>query len=361
MTKIIELKGDDQKLDEILFEPAKILREGGTVAFPTETVYGLGGNALSEISIDKIYLAKGRPSDNPLIVHISKLEQLDMLASEINGNAKILMDKFWPGPITFVLKKLEAVPLKTTGGLDTVAVRMPMHPVALKLIELAGVPVAAPSANISGRPSPTNSSHVIEDLYGRVDCIIKGESAAVGLESTVLDVTEECPVILRPGNITKEMIEEVVGCCKVDPGLKNKELAPKSPGMKYRHYAPVASVEVYVGDTMSFIKRAEERILELALSEAKVGIMAFDEDLLVIKNLIKGQLEDEVSNRLVFYCSQGSSKDLTSFARLLFESLRECDANFCDVILIRGVDEDGIGHAIMNRLNKAASGKVMRI
>lgn len=352
---------------ELLKAPAKALVEGGTVVFPTETVYGIGANALDEVAIDKIYEAKNRPSDNPLIVHIAKLSQLEILVESIPEMAKALMRAFWPGPITFVLKKKSVIPDKVTGGLDTVAVRMPENAIALKLIELAGVPVAAPSANTSGKPSPTKAAHVIEDLAGRVDYIIEGSDAVVGLESTVLDVTGDIPVILRPGKITREMIVEVAGNCEIDPGIvmgtegKSASVVPKSPGMKYKHYAPKADVEVVIGTSSKLIPVFESYVEAAINGGYKVAVMSFDEDLLVLEKILKGKYTVSDLSAHVFLCSQGSIRNLDEFARLLFGGLRKSDDRECQKIVVRGVEEDGLGLAIMNRLNKASAGKVTRI
>lgn len=236
---------------ENIEEAARIIRQGGLVAFPTETVYGLGADALNAEAVGKIYEAKGRPSDNPMIVHISRASDIGQLTRYITQDMITLIDHFWPGPLTLVIKKKEIVPLRTTGGLDTVAVRMPDHPVALELIRLAGVPIAAPSANLSGKPSPTKADHVRDDLMGKVDAIIMGGDCRVGIESTVLDLTGETPMILRPGIVTPESIEAVLGKpVKLDPSLNavpNPDLAPKAPGMKYKHYAPKAQMLVVEG------------------------------------------------------------------------------------------------------------------
>ena len=253
---------------------AQILRQGGLVAFPTETVYGLGGDGFNPQAAKKIYEAKGRPSDNPLILHISKREELDAIAARIPETAEKLMDAFWPGPMTLIFEKTKAVPYETTGGLDTVAVRMPSHEGARQLIESAGVPVAAPSANTSGRPSPTTAEHVKEDLWGRIDMIIDGGLVGIGVESTIIDVTEETPTILRPGHITKNMIAKVIGTVQMDAGLSglDQSVKPKAPGMKYRHYAPKASMTVIQGKKEAVIRRIEELAAEYP--KEKVGILA---------------------------------------------------------------------------------------
>ena len=233
---------------EVMEEASQVLHRGGMVAFPTETVYGLGADALDEKASAKIYAAKGRPSDNPLIVHISDIEQLDKLVCEIPDNAKKLMDAFWPGPMTLIFKKSGLVPDGTTGGLDTVAVRMPNHKAALELIRTSGVAIAAPSANTSGRPSPTTAAHVADDLSGKIDMIIDGGAVGIGIESTIVDVTSEIPMVLRPGYITMEMLEKVVGKVGIDKAITgpvSPDVKPKAPGMKYKHYAPKAELTMF--------------------------------------------------------------------------------------------------------------------
>ena len=244
-TKRIIIEDRNHIKDEELKEAAGILRSGGLVAFPTETVYGLGGNALDEDAARKIYAAKGRPSDNPLIAHVSCVEEVEPLVKEIPEAGRKLMEAFWPGPLTMIFPKSEKVPYGTTGGLDTVAIRMPDDPVANRLIALAGVPVAAPSANTSGRPSPTTADHVWQDMNGRIDMIIDGGPVGIGVESTIVDVSSAVPAVLRPGAITMEMLEEVLGEVSVDPailGPLSADVRPKAPGMKYKHYAPKADL-----------------------------------------------------------------------------------------------------------------------
>ena len=364
-TTIINVKEEmtQEVLSEMLKNAAVCLSSGGTVAFPTETVYGLGADALSESAVDAIYEAKGRPSDNPLIVHIASLEMLHELVIEIRPNVQKLMDAFWPGPITFVMKKNERVPLKVTGGLSTVGVRMPSNPVALELIRLSGKPIAAPSANLSGKPSPTQAKTVIEDLMGRVDYIVAGDSAEVGLESTVLDVTGEVPVILRPGKVTCEMIKEVVGACEFDAAITKDKIetdgVAKAPGMKYRHYAPNAPVVVCIGSPTEMVKHLFEAVVNCAQVEnEKLGILTFGEEASVLERMVA--LEG-IEDKSYYIISAGSSKDLTEYAKILFESLRTFDSVGCTQIIARGVEESGLGEAIMNRLKKAAEGKVTRI
>ena len=244
-TKRIIIEDRNHIKDEELKEAASILRSGGLVAFPTETVYGLGGNALDEDAARKIYAAKGRPSDNPLIAHVSCVEEVAPLVKEIPEAGRKLMEAFWPGPLTMIFPKSEKVPYGTTGGLDTVAIRMPDDPVANRLIALAGVPVAAPSANTSGRPSPTTADHVWQDMNGRIEMIIDGGPVGIGVESTIVDVSSAVPAVLRPGAITMEMLAEVLGEVSVDPailGPLSADVRPKAPGMKYKHYAPKADL-----------------------------------------------------------------------------------------------------------------------
>ncbi|HAA64145.1 MAG TPA: threonylcarbamoyl-AMP synthase, partial [Thermoanaerobacter sp.] len=276
MTKIIRVNKNNPEIELIDFA-AKVIKEGGLVAFPTETVYGIGANSFNEEAIKKIFIAKGRPQDNPLIVHIAELEQIYDLVKEVPQKAKTLMKKFWPGPLTLIFKKSQKVPYVNTAGMDTVAIRMPSNTIAHLLIKRAEVPISAPSANVSGKPSPTDASHVIEDLYGKVDVIIDGGKCDVGVESTVLDLTEKVPVILRPGAVTLEMLREVIGNVEVDPSLLKKpqeDLKPKSPGMKYKHYSPNAEVYIVTGDLEKVVKKIQELTEEQLKYGKKVGIMA---------------------------------------------------------------------------------------
>ena len=258
---LIDTDKDKEFLDEQLHKVADMLKTGKTVVFPTETVYGLGANALDPEAAKKIYEAKGRPSDNPLIVHISKKEDVDFLAENISQDAKLLMEAFWPGPLTLILDKSDNVPIETTGGLMTVAIRMPSNPIARKLIDLAGVPIAAPSANISGRPSITSSKYLVEELCERVDAIIISEDSEIGLESTVIDMTASTPVILRPGKIGKTEIEKILNKeIELDPSLKDENAAPKSPGMKYKHYSPNATVIVVTGSLDEMKQKINQKL-----------------------------------------------------------------------------------------------------
>ena len=285
MDTIIEQITGNESEDALIYEKAsKILRSGGLVAFPTETVYGLGGDALNKDASRKIYAAKGRPSDNPLIVHIADRNDLYKLAEEVPETALKLADAFMPGPITIILKKKECVPGETTGGLDTVAIRMPRHPVAARMIRESGVYVAAPSANTSGRPSPTKAKYVIEDLNGKVDMIIADDTVDIGIESTIVDLSEEVPTVLRPGYITLEMLRKVLGRVEIDKAVEAgnilaSDIAPKAPGMKYRHYAPKAELTIVSGNEDSVAQKINELVSKRLEDGAKVGIMTTDENI----------------------------------------------------------------------------------
>lgn len=334
---------DRNNIDEaIINEAGKILREGGLVAFPTETVYGLGADALQEEAAKKTYEAKGRPSDNPLIVHIADYEKLRDVAIDIPAATEMLAAHFWPGPLTMIFRKSEIVPYGTTGGLDTVAVRMPVDPVAQKLIRAAGGFVSAPSANTSGRPSPTTAGHVAEDLSGKIDMILDGGPVEIGLESTILDMTVDPPMILRPGAITAEMFEEVIGPVGVDETLLGDESdkAPKAPGMKYRHYAPKAKLFVVEGDLREEILAIRQLAYAAYKENKKAGIIATGETLPfykygVVKNI-------------------GTRENDKTIARNLYRVLREFDEEDVELIYSESFAAQGIGKAIMNRLEKAA-------
>ena len=337
--------------DDSFQEASRVIQRGGLVAFPTETVYGLGGDALLEDAAKKIYAAKGRPSDNPLIVHIADKQDLCRLAVNIPQKAWNLAEAFWPGSLTLVLEKSSLVPLGTTGGLQTVAVRMPNHPVALRLIRESGRFLAAPSANTSGRPSPTLASHVLEDLNGRIDMILDGGMVQVGLESTIVDVTEEQPVILRPGCITKSMLEKVVGPVKVDPAIISQEGAPvgkpKAPGMKYKHYAPKADMTIFAGEKAAVVKRICKETQKAVAAGLQVGILASDETRAYYS---QGQV-----------LSIGSREEPGSIARGLYGCLRDFDHMEADVIFAESFEDDGLGDAIMNRMKKAAGYAIVQV
>ena len=326
-----------------LRQAADLLKIGGLVASPTETVYGLCANALDEEAVKKIYAAKGRPSDNPLIVHIADLSMLQPLVTEISPIAKTLMHAFWPGPMTLIFKASALVPKVVTGGLDTVAVRFPSDPTIAKLIKTSGLPLAAPSANTSGKPSPTNFARVYEDLNGKIDCIIEGGSSKFGVESTVIDTTGEVATILRPGGITFEMLEEVLGKVMMDPALGHKLKegeVPKAPGMKYTHYSPNAEVIIVRGLEDKVIEKINELTALDTAKGKKVGVMATEETLPLF------QAETVIS--------VGTNKDPSTIASNLFEVLRKYDDAHVDVVYTLAFSTAGIGQAIMNRLEKSA-------
>lgn len=336
-------KIDRNNIDEAVIERAgAILREGGLVTFPTETVYGLGANALDEEAALKTYAAKGRPSDNPLIVHIARMEDLEGIVTEVPDVAKRVAEKFWPGPLTMIFNKNENVPLGTTGGLDTVAVRMPDDEVARRVILAGGGYVSAPSANTSGRPSPTTAQHVADDLDGKIDMIIDGGSVEIGVESTILDMTVTPPMILRPGAITATMLSEIIGEVAIDKTLLNKDSkeAPKAPGMKYRHYAPKAEMSIVNGVREDAIWAIRQLAYIQEQQGKHVGIIATDES---CAKYPRGVVK-----------SIGSRENEKTVARNLYRLLREFDEEAVDCIYSEAFSEDGIGTAIMNRLGKAA-------
>lgn len=345
----IQRKIDIDNIDmEVVEEASRILKEGGLVAFPTETVYGLGANALDANASAKIYKAKGRPSDNPLIVHIAELDALNQIAEEIPEKAWQLAEKFWPGPLTMIFNKKDIVPLGTTGGLNTVAVRMPSHKLALSLIKEAGGYIAAPSANTSGRPSPTKASHVAQDLVGRIDMILDGGMVGIGIESTIVDVTSSPPMILRPGFINKEMLESVIGEVLTDPTIfaenESKE-RPKAPGMRYKHYAPKGDLTIVEGDELAVIERIRSLTKVKMDEHYQVGIIATDE---TIDKYKVGQVK-----------SIGKRSDEHTISHNLYNVLREFDEADVDIIYSESFRNGKLGVAIMNRLLKAAGHKVI--
>ncbi len=353
-TEIIKVDCSVPDWDKQLDTPAQVLKSGGLVAFPTETVYGLGANALDKNAVENIYKAKGRPVDNPLIVHIADTEAVESLTAMTPKIAPMLMDAFWPGPLTLVMSKSSVIPSIITGGLDTVGIRMPSNPIALALIEKAGIPVAAPSANSSGRPSPTLAKHVVEDLYGKVDVIIDGGITRVGVESTVLDITVNPPVILRPGGVTLEQLKRLLGRVIIGSTLSDtfEDSVPRSPGMKYRHYAPKATLLLIQGSPELVASEISKRT-ELYHHEGTfVGILATEETAALY--------EPEIFS----YCkilSLGSRKDPESLAANLFKCLREFDEKGVELILAEAPDVNGIGQAVMNRLIKASGGNIIKL
>ena len=398
-TKRIIIEDRNHIKDEELKEAAGILRSGGLVAFPTETVYGLGGNALDEDAARKIYAAKGRPSDNPLIAHVSCVEEVAPLVKEIPEAGRKLMEAFWPGPLTMIFPKSEKVPYGTTGGLDTVAIRMPDDPVANRLIALAGVPVAAPSANTSGRPSPTTADHVWQDMNGRIEMIIDGGPVGIGVESTIVDVSSAVPAVLRPGAITMEMLEEVLGEVSVDPailGPLSADVRPKAPGMKYKHYAPKADLTLVEPGTGADRESGAEQVTgaeqktgsgqktgaeqkngadrntgadpETGLDEAQLQAM-----IRKVRELSREKIE--AGYKVGVICTDesrgcytdgevrsiGARKSQASVAHNLYALLREFDDLGVDYIFSESFPKDHLGQAIMNRLSKAAGYKIVKV
>lgn len=347
-TKVEKIEKTQMNMD-IINAAGQILKQGGLVAFPTETVYGLGANALDEEAARKTYAAKGRPSDNPLIVHIASLEDLYPITKKVPEKAVALAEKFWPGPLTMIFEKSELVPHGTTGGLETVAVRMPDNEVALALIRAGGGYVSGPSANKSGRPSPTMARHVLDDLEGRIDMILDGGPVHIGVESTIVDMTVEPPMILRPGAVTKEMLEETVGEVTVDHTIltADAKTPPKAPGMKYRHYAPRAEMTVVEGS----LEKVVDKIGELAAAREneghRVGIIATQETM--------GRYDHENVKCI------GTREDESTVAANLYAILREFDDDGTEYIYSEAFASDGIGSAVMNRLLKAAGYHVINV
>lgn len=341
-------------IEQIAESPAiiragEIIKKGGLVAFPTETVYGLGANALQPDAAKKIYQAKGRPSDNPLIIHISEKADLDDLVLDISAEAEQLMNAFWPGPMTLIFTKKEAVPYETTGGLDTVAVRMPDHPIARALIKSAGVPIAAPSANTSGRPSPTTAEHVCEDLKGKVDMILDGGMVGIGIESTIIDMSGTVPVLLRPGAVTVRMITEIISNLQIDHGILEPMKAgehPKAPGMKYKHYAPKAELTLVEGEPDQVVAAIKRLAVDKQKSGFRVGIICTEETKARYR-------EGEIR-------SIGFRSRPETIAAHLFYVLREFDHLNVDYIYSESFADDELGFAIMNRLMKAAGYHVIQ-
>lgn len=347
----IQSEGDSFSPQEemALRQAGEIIKNGGLVAFPTETVYGLGGDGLNRESSRKIYAAKGRPPDNPLIIHICRLEDIYPIVGDFPEAARKAAEAFWPGPLTMVLPKSGKVPFETTGGLDTVAVRFPSHPVARKLIGFSGGYVAAPSANLSGKPSPTAAKYVIEDLEGRIDMILDGGEDEIGLESTILDMTVTPPQILRPGFITKEMLEGVLGEIGTDITIINPESsqAPKAPGMKYRHYAPKGELTIVEGSPEQVVDYVNRSAAEDRAAGEKTGVIA-------ASDFLGGYCADVVK-------CVGSREEEEGIARKLYAILREFDDEGVTRIYSEGFDSQGLGQAIMNRLLKAAGHNVVRL
>lgn len=348
-TKIITIEKDNIN-EGLMKEAGALISQGELVAFPTETVYGLGGDALDPEAAAKIYAAKGRPSDNPLIVHIADYADLERIAEVVPPQAKRLSDAFWPGPLTMIVRKNDRVPDATTGGMDTVAVRMPSHPIALELIRKSGCLIAAPSANTSGRPSPTLASHVAEDLDGRIAMIIDGGEVGIGIESTIIDLTEDIPMVLRPGYITREMLADVLGEeIIIDPGIiaADDTRKPKAPGMKYKHYAPKADMVIVEGDTDNVVARINALVQEKKDEGIACAVIACEET------------KDRYDAQIVL--SMGARTNEDEIAKHLYAILRQCDELSVGAIYSESFSTPRIGNAIMNRLLKAAGHQVILV
>ena len=364
---------------ENIDEAAEVLRQGGLIAFPTETVYGLGGNGLDPEAARKIYAAKGRPSDNPLILHVAKIEEVLPLVDSIPEKARLLMESFWPGPLTLIMKKSPLVPLESTGGLQTVAIRCPDNALTLSLIEKAGIPVAGPSANLSGHPSPTEAAHVYHDLAGRIEGILDDGAVGIGVESTILDMSTDCPTLLRPGAITLEDLEEVLSeKPEVDPTLLGKKMEegfiPKAPGMKYRHYAPRAEMILFRARKA---ENADRRIAEAILrfleerEEQQEKQEESQEERRKVSELSKVAIlcAEETKKEYASFCAEkgillkvlGKREEPLSMTHNLFRILRDCDEEGVELILSEAYSEEGVGFALMNRMKKAAGQKIIDI
>ncbi len=341
---------DDKQIDEaVMAEAGAIIRSGGLVAFPTETVYGLGGDALNAQASGKIYAAKGRPSDNPLIVHIAELSAINKIASYVPKAAYTLAEKFWPGPLTMIFRKTDVVPKETTGGLDTVAVRMPSDPIARAFIKAAGGYVAAPSANLSGRPSPTTGAHVLEDMDGRIEMILDGGFSQIGLESTIVDLTGDVPMVLRPGYVSIEMIREALGEAEYDPAIVegvSSNQPPKAPGMKYKHYAPKGDLTIVSGEKQAVVAYIKSEINKRT-PDVRIGVIASDETY--------SEYEATVVSAI------GSMTDEEAIAKHLYATLRDFDTQNIDLIYSEEFRVGQLGQAIMNRLMKAAGHQVIEV
>lgn len=348
-TKIFDFsdqsKYDNGEIEDLLEEPVEMIQRGDLVAIPTETVYGLGADGLNGLALQKIFQAKNRPMDNPLILHIADVEDIYRLSKNIKKEDLDKVGKLWPGPLTIIVEKSEIIPEEVSAGLDSVAIRMPNKEITRDFIRLCACPLAAPSANLSSKPSPTSAKSVLEDMDGKIAGVIDGGSCEIGIESTVLDLTEDCPKILRPGYYTKEMLEEYWDHVEMDLSLKDKKAAPKAPGQKYKHYAPKAEVLVIIGEDDPFQMEVEKVISEN--SDKKIGLMLFDSD------KIQYNIKDIIT--------MGDKDDLSYMGQLLFDSLRRMDENGVELIIVRGVEEEGYGLSIMNRLKKAASHNIRRV
>ena len=354
-TKFWQVSGVHPDLN-IIKQAATIIREGGLVAFPTETVYGLGAAGLNSEAVKKIFVAKGRPNDNPLILHIAESKDIFRLTDQADRDPRVpqLISRFWPGPLTLVLAKQKKIPDEVTAGLDTVAIRMPQHPVALALIKESGVPLAAPSANRSGYPSPTTGQHVYTDLAGRIDAILESGPTGVGVESTVLDLSADIPIILRPGGVTREELAAVLGTVYLDPSLSDPRQIPKAPGMKYKHYSPRAEVILVQGTREKVAAKIKDLTVQYSAQGKKVGLLLTQE--------MWASVEAETEMPPVFYRRDlGSATQLEEIARIIYSELRDCDLQGVEVILTETYQTEGIGAALMNRLFKSAGQRVIKV
>ena len=344
---VIDEKHINAEAEEAIKQAGEIIKQGGLVAFPTETVYGLGGDALNPESSKKIYAAKGRPSDNPLIVHIADIEDIEYITDGVSEAARKLAKAYWPGPLTMIMNKSDKVPFETTGGLGTVAIRMPNNKIALELIKASGGYIAAPSANTSGRPSPTVARYCVEDLDGKINMIIDGGQVGIGLESTIVDLTSDVPMILRPGYITADMIEKVLGEVSIDKTIidSSSTLKPKAPGMKYKHYAPKGALTIVSGSQEDVVRYINSETEKARLEGKRTGVIGTDSTVSLYK-------ADTVKNL-------GNRDDENTIAHELFKALREFDDEGVDIMFSESFDDSGIGQAIMNRLLKAAGHNVV--
>lgn len=340
---------DENNIDfDVIDKAAEKIRNNGIVVFPTETVYGLGANALSGEAVKGIFTAKGRPSDNPLIAHISNMNMLlYLIGSPLSDGARQVIDKYWPGPLTLIFKKSGKVPYEVTAGLDTVAIRMPDNRIALELISRSELPIAAPSANISGKPSPTTAEHVIDDMDGKVDMILCGNKCRVGLESTILDLSGEKPVILRPGGVTLEELESILGPVLVNRGGVGEKEVPKAPGMKYTHYAPDADMIIVKGELDNIKRKIQELVAEHVEKGIKVGVLACDETESFYKDCVVLSLGSRTNSKVI--------------ASNVFERLREFDKIGVDIIFAEAFSEKHVGMAVMNRMKKAAGSNIIEV
>ena len=344
---VINENNIDEEAENAIRHAGDIISRGGLVAFPTETVYGLGGDALNPESSKKIYAAKGRPSDNPLIVHIADIADLELITTDIPEAAKKLAEAYWPGPLTMIMNKSDKVPVETTGGLGTVAIRMPNNKIALELIKASGGYIAAPSANTSGRPSPTVARYCVEDLSGKIEMIIDGGQVGIGLESTIVDLTSGVPMILRPGYITAEMIEKVLGEVSIDKTIidSTSTLKPKAPGMKYKHYAPKGTLTIVSGPQEKVVEFINANTDKAKAEGKKTGVIGTNSTIALYR-------ADTIKNL-------GKREDESAIAHELFKALREFDDEGVDIMFSESFDDSGIGQAIMNRLLKAAGHNVI--